>query len=192
MIGNTENRSARRRSGWRIAVWGGASLLLLLPWIAMRFTGEVAWDPADFAIFGALLFAACGTYELTARLTGNRAYRTGVGIAVAAAVVLIWINLAVGIVGTEDDPANLMFAGVLAVGIIGALVARFQPRGMARALTATALVQASVAVVALLAGWEMETVILPMFFAALWLTSAWLFRKAAREQLPPMATNSPG
>jgi hypothetical protein len=45
-----------------------------------------------------------------------------------------------------------MYIGVLAVGIIGAIVARFRPHGMARALFATALAQALVAVIALLAG----------------------------------------
>jgi len=42
----------------------------------------------------------------------------------------------------------LMYIGVLAVGIIGALIARFQPHGMARALFATALAQMLVAVIA--------------------------------------------
>ena len=62
------------------------------------------------------------------------------------------MNLAVGIIGTEDNPANLMYGGVLAVGIVGAIIARFQPHGMARALVATALAQALVAVIALIAG----------------------------------------
>jgi hypothetical protein len=84
-----------------------------------------------------------------------------------------------------------MFGGVLAVGTIGAVIARFQPHGMARALFATALAQAFVAVTALIAGlgstgpiWPRDILILTGFFAALWLTSAWLFRKAAREQVP--------
>jgi hypothetical protein len=51
------------------------------------------------------------------------------------------MNLAVGVIGTEDDPANLMYVGVLAVGIIGAIIARFRPHGMARTLFATALAQ---------------------------------------------------
>ena len=73
--------------------------------------------------------------------------------------------------------------------IIGAVIARFQPHGMARALVATALAQALVAVIALIAGlgstganWPRVIVVLTGFFAALWLGSAWLFRKAAREQ----------
>ena len=152
MAGNTENGGGRRGSRWRIAVWGTAALMLLLPLVAMQFTDEVDWDEADFAVFGAMLAGACGTYELAARMTGNTAYRAAVGVALAAAFILVWMNLAVGIIGTEDNPANLMYGGVLAVGIIGAVIARFQPHGMARALVATALAQALVAVIALIAG----------------------------------------
>ncbi len=182
MAGNTGNASGRRVNRWRMAIWGSATLLLLLPWVAMQFTGEVNWTLFDFLVFGAMLAVACGTYELATRLTANTAYRAAVGVAVAAAFILVWINLAVGIIGTEDNPANLMFGGVLAVGIIGAIIARFRPRGMARALVVTALAQALVAVIVLVTGLSYEALILTGFFAAPWLTSAWLFRKAAREQ----------
>jgi hypothetical protein len=184
MARNTENKNRRHERRWSLAVWSAAALALLLPLVSMQFTNEVAWGPTDFMVLGAMLFAACGTYELAARMTGNRTYRTATGIALAAAFILIWINLAVGIIGTEDNLANSMFGGVLAVGVIGALIARFQPEGMAHALIATTIAQASVAVIALFAGWGEEAVILPMLFAALWLISAWLFRKAAREQVP--------
>jgi len=60
---------------------------------------------------------------------------------------------------------------------------------MARASVATALAQVLVAVIALIAGlgstgpiWPRDILALTGFFAALWLISAWLFRKAAREQ----------
>ena len=151
MAKNGENNSGRRGSRWRIAVWGTAALLLLLPLIAMQFTDEVNWDETDFLVFGAMVAAAGGTYELAARTTDNSTYRAAVGVALAAAFILVWINLAVGIIGSEDSPANLMYGGVLAVGIIGAVIARFQPVGMARALSATALVQALVDVIALTA-----------------------------------------
>ena len=130
--------------------------ILLLPLVAMQFTDEVVWDLADFVVAGVLLFGAGLTYELVARRArkaGNTAYRAAVGVAVATALILVWMNLAVGIIGNEENPANLMYGGVLAVGIIGALIARFQPQGMARALFATALAQMLVAVIALITGW---------------------------------------
>ena len=166
-----------------------AALLLLLPLGAMRFTDEVNWDETDFIVFGAMLLGACGTYELSARMTGNIAYRAAVGVAVVTAFILIWINLAVGIIGSEDNPANLMYAGVLAITILGALLVRFRPQGMALTLSATALAQGLAGTTALMAGWGSNganwprvIVVLTGFFAALWLLSAWLFRKAAQEQ----------
>ncbi len=51
------------------------------------------------------------------------AYRFAVGVALAAAFLLVWMNLAVGLIGSEDNPANLMYFGVLAVGFIGAIIA---------------------------------------------------------------------
>jgi hypothetical protein len=173
---------------WRIAIWGGAAFLLLLPLVAMQFTDEVNWDETDFIVFGAMLAVACGTYEIAARMTGNSSYRLAVGVAVATAFVLVWMSLAVGIIGTEDDPANLMYGGVLAVGVVGGIVVRFQPDGMALALVAMAIAQLLVAVIALSAGlgfpWSgpPELLMLNGSFAALWLLSAWLFRRAARLQ----------
>lgn len=173
----------------RIAL--AAAFILLLPLLAMQLTDEVVWDLADFAVAGVLLFGAGLTYELIARKAGHIAHRAAVGVAVAAALLLVWMNLAVGIIGNEGNPANLMYIGVLAVGIIGALIARFQPHGMARALFATALAQALVAVIALILGKHQaevssvpEIVTLNGFFVALFVGSAWLFRHAAREQPP--------
>ncbi len=62
-------------------------------------------------------------------------------------------NGAVGIIGSEDNDANMLYFGVLAVGVVGALMARFRPIGMMLALIATALAQMLVAVIALTAGW---------------------------------------
>ncbi len=186
MEGITEDGGERRGSRLRVAAWSAAALILLLPLVAMQFTDQVVWDVADFAIFGALLVGVGVTYELAARMTGDTAYRAAVGVALAAAFILVWVNGAVGIIGSEDNDANLMYGGVLAVGVIGAIIARFQPRGMARALFATALAQALVAVIALIAGlgspWSgpLEIVALNGFFVALWVGSALLFREAAR------------
>jgi len=181
MAGNQENRVGQRGSRWRIAAWTTAALVLLVPLIAMQFTDEVAWDVADFAIFGALIGGAGIAFELAARKTGNAAYKTGVGLALAATFLLIWVNGAVGIIGNEDNDANLMFYGVLAVGFIGALIARFESQGMARAMIATAGAQVLVFVIALAAGWGFTGPI-TFFFLAFWVGSARLFQNAARGE----------
>jgi len=183
----------RHKNIIRIAL--AIALILLVPLLAMQFTDEVVWDLADFAVAGALLFGTGLTYELVARKMGSIAYRVAVGIALAAAFLLVWVNLAVGLIGSEDNPANLMYFGVLSVGIIGTSIARFRPRGMARALFATALAQALVPVIALIirkpgvASMEAFTGMVGVFgvnsvFVLLFLGSAGLFRTAAGEQTP--------
>jgi hypothetical protein len=168
--------------------WTAAGLVLLLPLVAMQFTEEVDWDVADFVVAGALLLGVGLAYELAVRMTRDTSYRAAVGVALAAALLLAWVNGAVGIIGSEDNEANLMFGGVLAVGVLGAVLARFQPLGMARALFATALAHGLVAVIALTAGLgapangPREILILNAFFVGLFVASALLFRKAARGQ----------
>jgi hypothetical protein len=126
--------------------------LLRLPWLARQCTDAVVWGLTDVAVAGALLWGADFTYELVASQAGHLACRAG-GVAVAAALRLAWVNLAVGLTGSEDHPANLIDGGVPAVGIMGVFLARFAPRGVARALCATACAQAWAAVSALIAGW---------------------------------------
>ena len=120
---------------------------------------------------------------LKARQLDNAAYKSVVDLALAAAFLLFWVNSAVGIIGSEDNDANLMYYGVLAVGIIGSLIAGFEPRGMAYAMVATAVAQVLAFVIALVVGWGF-TGLVTLFFGALWLGSAQLFRRAAMEASP--------
>ena len=119
--------------------------------------------------------------------TENTNYKAAVALALATAFILFWVIGAVGVLGADGDPADLMYIGVVAVGIIGAIIARFRPPGMARAMIATALAQAVVAVIALIIGKQdtpymsvFEILWLNGFFVALFLGSARLFQKAVR------------
>ena len=120
--------------------------------------------------------------------TGNTSYKAAVALAVATVLILFWVIGAVGVLGADGDPADLMYIGVLAVGITGAIIVRFQPMGMARAMIVMALAQALVTVIALIIGKQdtpymsvFEIVSLNSFFVSLFLGSARLFQKAARE-----------
>jgi hypothetical protein len=162
-----------------------SALLLLLPLIAKQLTSEVNWDENDFIVFGAMLFGGCGLYELASTMTPNFACREAVGVAVVAAILFIWMNLAVGIIGSEDIPANLIYAAVLAVTMAGACILRFQAHGMSKVLLATAFAQALVGFAALVAGlgatganWPRVIIAVTGSFVALCLLSAWLFWKA--------------
>ena len=75
-----------------------AVFILLLPLLAMQFTDEVVWDLTDFAVAGALLFGAVLTYELLARTVDKIVYKVAAGVAVMAVLLLVWIQLAVGLI----------------------------------------------------------------------------------------------
>lgn len=170
---------ARRPNRLRWLVWGGAAALLLLPLVAMQFTRDVQWTALDFAVMGTMLAIACGAYELGAWISGDRLYRAAFGLAVLTGFLLVWVTLAVGIIGSENDEGNVLFLGVLATGAIGALFARFRPRGMAIALVATALAQLATIAVSVANGWPAANAASAVF-CALWLASAELFRRASR------------
>ena len=112
----------------------------------------------------------------------------GLAVATGAAILLVLVNLAVGFLGSEDNPANAIFLVVIATAIIGMGAARGRAERMAKAMLATAAVQLVVGAVALAAGlgasgWKglYEVVLGTSGFGALWLLAAWLFRRAARS-----------
>jgi hypothetical protein len=122
-------------------------------------------------------------------MTGKTAYRSAVAVAVGGALFLVWGMAALGVVGVEGDSADLMFFGVLAIGLSGAIVARFQPDGMARAMVVTAAATVLVGVIALMLGKHeaeyssvLEILGLTGMFATFFAASAWLFHSAGARQ----------
>jgi len=155
--------------------------LLLVPLVAMQFSSHVVWERGDFIVAFVLLAGTGLLFELAASRVRNSAYQTAVGIALAAALLLVWVNLAVGMIGNENNPANMMYLGVLAVGFLGAVIARFRPRGMSHALFATAAGQALVGMIALV-GRMGGAPVLDLVFVAAWTGSALLFRRAGERE----------
>lgn len=178
--------AGRRWRLWRIAMWGSAAFLLLLPAIAMRFTAEVNWTASDFVVMGAMLAAACGACELAASASENGSYRLAALVAIGAAFLTVWANLAVGMIGSEDSAYNLLFGGVIGIGLVGAILAELRPAGMAKAMAAAAIAQGLVSAFGLPA--DTRGAVFSMAFALPWLVSALLFRKAEREIARPIAS----
>ena len=164
-------------NAWRILGWGTAAALLLTPLVAMQFTSEVNWTASDFAFAGVMIGGVGMIYEFTLRKSHDRFYRGGVALALAGTFLIIWANGAVGMIGDEGDPANLMFAGVLAIALLGSVLARFRAGGMAIAMIAAAIAQAVAGGVGMLL--DPLGGVLSAGFATLWLVSAALFRRAA-------------
>ena len=189
-ITNPSTPAARRRDLiLRILGWSTIAALLLAPAIAMQMGAEgVVWTAGDFVFAGIILVGAGIVCELVAWRSGNMFYRSGAVLGLFACVALVWVNGAVGIIGSEDEAANLLYLGVIGIALIGAVMARFEARGMVLAMIGAALAQVVVAVAALIAGWGSTSAIYPrdiigttVIFALIWLLSAALFRQAGRK-----------
>jgi hypothetical protein len=183
MADRTNGRGGNR---WITAAWTSiTALILLAPAVAMQFSDEVNWTVSDFVFAGGLLVGAGVAYELAARV-GNLAYQAGVAVALGAGILTMWVTGAVGIIGSEENPGNLLYLAVLALAIAGTIVTGGRPARMVWVMCIVALSTVVVPVIAY-AGVAQPTsdVLAPEvfvatgFFAALWLLSAWFFRKAA-------------
>ena len=169
-----EQDGGRRGMPWRLVGWGGAAVLPLVP-----LSAGFPWTLSDFVTMGALVALVGGGIELVVRASPSLVWRAGAGLAILAALLTVWVNLAVGMIGSEDNPYNLVFLGVIALALLGAIVARLRPSGMAWAMAAAAAAQLVAAAVGL--GADLRGGILSALFALLWLLAAGLFRKAAQE-----------
>lgn len=170
--------------------------LLLIPLIAMQFTDEVVWTLSDFIFAGGLLFGTGFLYILITRILATKmanstTYRIAIGFALFTGLFLIWVNAAVGIIGSEDNPINLLYFGVIAVGIISGFFGRFRPQGMTRTMLAMALAQALIGAIALIGGFYQSPpstifhiIGVNGFFITLFVVAALLFRYTAQEEIP--------
>ena len=171
----------------RIAIVTG--LILMIPLVAMQFVEGWNWSLIDFIAAGALIFSTGLSYELISRKGSNTRYKIAVGIAIGTAFLLTWINMAVGFVGSGANPPNVMYFGVIGVGIIGVTVARLQAKGMSYALFAMATAQFLVPVIALIF-WKpviddpvgiVGVFMLNLFFVMLFGISGLLFRHSSNN-----------
>ena len=165
--------------------------LLAVGWVM------VTGDPEIMALL-MLSLLVIGTIAYAATNNHSTAYRTAVGMALAAAFILFWMIGGVGLMGTDDQhPADLMYILVPIVGLIGAISAGFQPQGMAVAALATGLAQMLVPVIVVIAKMNLVPISIPQLvtftllvngpFAALYVAAAWLFRKAALKSSSAVA-----
>lgn len=164
-----------RGSLWRIAGWGIAGLLLLVPLI-----GNFPWTGSDY-VFAAVLMGGTGLlFELAVRKSGNMTYRAGVAAALAGAFLTIWANGAVGMIGSEDNSYNLLFGGVIMIALIGSIVARFRASGMMWAMAAAAAAQVALGAGGIAA--DPRGAMFSMGFGGIWLLAAALFWAARAGQ----------
>lgn len=161
---------------------GIAAIPLLIVRLLMQVTEEVRWSTFDFFLAGLLLFAAAMAYQWIAGQTGQTLYRLAGLSAVFSTLLLVWSNLAVGLIGSGPNAGNLMYIAIPLIGIVGAITAHFRALGMAITLWAMAVGVGLIAVIALMTGMQhypasssQEILLVNGFFAALFFVSGLLF-----------------
>ncbi|HEY7307174.1 MAG TPA: hypothetical protein VH601_23830 [Bryobacteraceae bacterium] len=154
--------------------------LLMVPLVASRVVDGWNWRPGTFVFVYVLFFATGLAYALIARSMGAWSYKAGVGVALVAGFALGWSNMVH--VADSENPANLVYYSVLAVGGVGTWLARLEARGLARTLFAMAAALALITVM-LPSGAPLylarNMVILHGVFVALFTASGLLFRHAS-------------
>ncbi|HLN52387.1 MAG TPA: hypothetical protein VK212_01680 [Lentimicrobium sp.] len=165
-----------------------AASLLLIPLIAMQFNEGVNWTLSDFVVAWVLLFGAGFSYALLARKQRKIVAKAATALTVGTGLFLVWSNLAVGIIGNENNPINLAYFAVLAFLIVKTILANFQVQRMVKVLYGTAIAQIIVTIIALLTGQQhalessvKEILMVNAFFVFLWIVSALLYEFAARQ-----------
>lgn len=164
------------------------SAILLIPFLGMQFTGEVGWSLFDFIFAGTMIFGAGLFYKFITLKSNNLFYKVAIGFGILTGFMLIWSNMAVGIIGSADNPANLMYFAVIAVGLIGSLIARFDSKKMEKIMYGMAFTQALITIIILSLGLFQtpsnslfQIIGVNGFFIVLFSVSGLLFRYAVQE-----------
>ena len=139
---NTTHMSQLGKTMLRVAL--GALAVLMVPLVASQVVEGWHWGVGGFVFAYVLFFATGMAYAVIARRMAAWSYKAGVGVALVAGFALGWSNMVH--VADSENPANLVYFGVLAVGAVGAWLARLEPRGLARTLFAMAVTLALIAV----------------------------------------------
>lgn len=159
--------------------------LISIPLIAMQFTAEVVWTVFDFGIAWSLIFGAGFTFQLVSKKTENSAYKIATGLAVFASLAILWVNGAVGIIGNESNPLNLLFGVVLMMVVFGSYIAKLEAKGMSRVMVVTAVTQILITFSGTMIhlgqnpGYQFSGILrITMIFTVVWLLASLFYRRA--------------
>lgn len=174
--------------GRSLAIAGAFTLLALsVPLVAMLFTNEIKWDFMDFVVMGGLLFSVGAAYVLLTQ-SSSGTFRMAMLVALAAIFLMTWGNLAVGLIGSGPNVANLMYLFVVVVFLIGTIRSRFRAGAMERVMYATGFATCLLTLIVLLLGIQdrpgtslKEILGVNGLLVLLFLVSALMFRLAARQ-----------
>lgn len=139
---NTTHMPQLGKTMLRVAL--GALAVLMVPLVASQVVEGWNWPVGTFVFVYVLFFATGMVYAVVARKMGARSYKAGVGVALVAGLVLAWSTWVQA--ADLENPANFWYDIVLAVGAIGACLARLKAPGLAWTLFVMAAVLAVISV----------------------------------------------
>lgn len=109
--------------------------------------------------------------------SGRWAYRGGVAVAVATALLTVWTTI------VRDDSGGLPFFMTVLAAPVGAFAAWFRPAGMARAMLGVAIMQALLAIgIGTAPDGSPKALVASSTLTFFWLVSAALFAAAAKAE----------
>lgn len=161
-------------------------LLLLIPvWGNSNVEG---WNWTAFDFVWAAIVLSCAGLSLEFFITRpySTTYKAAGALAVVTALLMIWINAAVQIVG-EDNPTNAIYVLTVAVLLFGSVASKFKADNMPRVLHAAALMTAVAPIIGFTFWREdftpgiLHVFVLNAFFIMMWMLSAMLFKWASKE-----------
>jgi len=83
-----------------LIILSAIAVLLLIPFVAMQFTDEVAWSGFDFVAMGSLLLTTGVLCEIVMRKVMTTSYRILLCTIILFALIVVWAQLAVGVFGS--------------------------------------------------------------------------------------------
>lgn len=107
-------------------------------------------------------------------------------------LLLGWVSGAVGIIWSENNPANLMYRSIPALLLVGSIISRLRPQGMKWTLLLTSFVQILIPLIALFvwpakaSRWDAGVIgvfIVNSLFVVPFIVSALLFGKVSKNSV---------
>ena len=147
------------------------------------------WGAEDFVAAGLILGAVLAAFWYASRHLARKIYLAAFASGLGTILVIVWVSLAVGIIGEPDNSANLVFAGVLVVACFGSLMSKLKPSGLSRAMWAAAAAQLVAGITAVIVTgltpdatglWAVTGFNLAL--VAAFAVSAWLFGRGDHSQ----------
>lgn len=141
----------------------------------------MSWDALDFLVAAGLI-GATGLALVPLFRNGHApAYRLAATTAVVGCLALVWVNLAVGLVGSAANDFNVLYAFVPLLGLVGTLISRASARGLG--LTAAGMAILMVVLLAASIVTQPDAFAAPgtglhILFIAVFAFSAWQFLRA--------------